>query len=230
MQDKAERRKLVLQVRRRWEFNKENLGEWDIRRFAASEATVIGYSGVSIVSEATGLSRNTIMRGINEINDKKYVVERQPGGGRLKSEDKQEGLLEALEKLLEWNTFGDPECSLQWTIKSLRTLAKELRKEGFTIGPSTVSRLLADLGYSLQSNKKALNGSQDENRDAQFKHINERIKDYRASGDIIISVDSKNKVYIGNFKNNGQTYSIKNDPVLVNDHDFHAPGDLKAIP
>jgi transposase len=157
-----EREKLVQQVRFRWLNMKENFGEWEIRRFAAVEATAIGRSGISIVRDATGLSRNTIRRGIREINDKKYVVERQPGGGRLKSEDKQEGLVEALEKLLERNTLGDTECPL----KSQRTLVEELRNEGFTIGQTTVARLLRDLGYSLQSNKKVLNDCPGENKDA----------------------------------------------------------------
>jgi transposase len=161
----GKREKLVMQVRYRWELTKENMGEWDKRRFAAAEATTIGYSGVSIVSEATGMSRTTITRGMKEINDKKNVIERQPGGGRLKSEYKHEGLLDALDKLLEQNTFNDPKSSLQWTNKSLRTLSEELRKEGFMIGRSTVARLLKDLGYSLQSNKKPLSGCQDENKE-----------------------------------------------------------------
>jgi hypothetical protein len=139
-------------------------------------------------------------------------------------------LLKDLESLLESTTRGDPESRLRWTIKSTRTLAAELQKIGYSISPKTVSILLKKLEYSLQANRKTIEGSKDPDRDAQFQHINEQVKAFQKSRQPVISVDTKKKELIGNFKNAGQTYVKKGSSIDVNVHDFPKQSDGKAAP
>jgi hypothetical protein len=155
---------------------------------------------------------------------------RMPGGGRKKVEEKQPGLVEALDALIEPGTRGDPESPLRWTILSTRQLADALKQQGFDVSHDVVGRLLNEMDYSLQGNAKTEEGKQHEDRDAQFEHINELSKEFREAGEPVISVDTKKKELVGNFKNAGQTWRKKGEPVGVNDHDFPDQALGKAIP
>lgn len=207
------------------------LSEQSRRLWAASEAITLGYGGVSIVSKATGLSRQTIHTGIKElelgtfINDSERV--RKKGGGRNRVEEIDECILHDLQLLLKDYTRGDPMQALFWTNKSTENLAIELKKRGYTISDRTVSRLLHQLDYSLQSNRKSLEGKQSEERNAQFKYINKIVKEFQERKQPVISVDAKKKELIGNYKNSGQEWRPKGKPTDVEVHDF---GDKKAIP
>jgi hypothetical protein len=205
---------------------------------------------VTLLHKITGLGRATIKRGQNELaaheinnslqgteqsilsnieHDKRPRI-RKPGGGRKKAIFSQPNWVKALEQLIDPVTIGNPESTLRWTIKSKRTLSEELRKKGFIISPSTVMRQLHSLGYSLQSNAKKLSGSNHPDRNSQFEYINKIASDFLENGDPVISVDTKKKEIIGNFKNNGQTWSPKGCPAVVNDHDFPDPRLARAFP
>ena len=200
------------------------MNEKQIRLYAASEAIAIGYSGISIVSRATGISRKAITQGCKELTlpptDESISRVRHKGGGRKKITELDKTLQEALERLIEPATRGDPESPLRWTSKSIRNLAEELRLEGHHISYQTVANLLTDMDYSLQSNKKVLEGGDQPDRNSQFEHINQKVKYYQENGQPAISVDTKKKELVGNFKNNGRELHPKGNPELVNVYDF----------
>ena len=203
------------------------LNEKQRRIVFAAEAEQIGRGGKSKISAMTGMSRSTLNAGYNDLkslSDNKLVIEkgniRRSGGGRKKITETEPELLSALESLVEPVTRGDPESPLRWTIKSTRTLAKELTEMGFKAGKSAVAVMLDQLGYSLQSNQKRLEGSKHPDRNAQFEHINNQVKDFIHQGFPVISVDTKKKENIGNYKNNGQEYRKKKNPRAVEGHDF----------
>jgi hypothetical protein len=195
------------------------------RLFVANEALSIGYGGVSILSRVTGLNRNTIMAGCDELNDSsKEDMEskkiRKDGGGRKREIDKDEKLVEDLERLLEPATRGNPEVALKWTSKSTYKIAEELKNMGHSTSSRMVGEILKSKEYSLQSNQKSKENSTSEDRDKQFEYINFKTKVFQMEGNPVISVDTKKKELVGEYKNNGKEYRPKGKPEKVNDHDF----------
>jgi hypothetical protein len=198
------------------------------RRWAACEALSLGSGGISVVAEATGLSRTTIHKGIAEIRqDLPDLVEdclrsriRAQGGGRRRLVDKTPSLEADLKSLVDATTRGDPMCALLWTCKSTRMLAEELANLGHRISHMSVARLLDEMGYSLQANRKTEEGSSHPDRDAQFRHINKRVRACQRRRQPVISVDTKKKELVGNFKNSGREWHPKGSPKKVNGHDF----------
>ena len=214
---------------------KNILGEKQKRLWAAAEANCIGYGGVSIVQRATGLSRQTICAGIRELAEGVDAEEasqiRKSGGGRKSVEDLDVRIIEQLRGLVEDDTRGDPMRPLLWTSKSTSHLAEKLIALGHPISDRTVARLLNELGYSLQANQKALEGSRSEERNTQFEYINAKIKEFQQQNQPVISIDTKKKELVGNFKNSGQEWRRKGEPRQVNVHDFAEKGERnKAIP
>jgi len=210
---------------------KSCLNEKGRRLWAATEAKSYGRGGVVLVCKATGLSNKTVHKGLNELNspiDPERV--RKRGGGRKKTTDDQPELLSSLKRLVEPYTKGDPEKPLIWTTKSTRNLSDELKLQGYSISHTTTGKLLQELGYSLQANKKTLEKASHEDRDAQFKYINSSVILMHKHGQPTISVDSKKKENIGNYKNNGREYSKKGQPIEVNGHDFPDPKLGKVVP
>ena len=220
-------------IRRRYEELPSVLDERGRRRFAATEARVYGYGGVSVVSRITGMARSTIGRGVQEIEEKEGVEAgrvRKPGGGRKTKRAQNSALLPALERLVEPATRGDPMRALRWTSKSLRHLSQALQGQGHTVCPHVIADCLRELGYSLQANRKTREGSGHMDRDAQFQYINEQAKSFLAADEPVISVDTKKKELVGNFKNNGREWRPKASPEAVNVHDFIDPKLGRAIP
>ncbi len=198
----------------------------------ACEAQAYGKGGVQIVAHITGMSRQTIYRGLKELGDHSDLDRvRKPGGGRKKIIEKNSDLLESLEKLIDPVTRGDPESPLRWTCKSVRKLSEQLNKEGYSISHQTVAKLLYELDYSLQANRKTSEGKKDHpDRDKQFHHINQRTKSYLRRSLPVISVDTKKKELIGKYKNDGHEWEKKKAPVKVLSHDFPDPNVPKAVP
>jgi len=198
------------------------------RLVAAAESEAIGYGGVSAVSRATGVSRRAITEGIRELKQRKKVRKpnvvptriRREGAGRKRSEEKDPGLLEDLDRLVDPVTRGDPESPLRWTCKSVRRLAEELQRKGHAVSYQTVAELLHALDYSLQANQKTLEGSQHADRDEQFEHINRKAQRYLKQRQPVISVDTKKKELVGDFKNAGREWQLKGEPEPVRVHDF----------
>ncbi|MGB7347394.1 MAG: ISAzo13 family transposase [Pirellulaceae bacterium] len=210
-----------------------DLDERGRRRWAAVEARSLGRGGIAAVALATGMSDRTIRNGIAELSDPESLTsdrQRRPGGGRLNREDEQPKLLEALDQLVDGSTRGDPMSTLRWTCKSTRTLAAALKEQGFEISSTKVGELLRSQGYSLQANRKTIEGKQHPDRDAQFQHISKRVKAYQRTGQPVISVDTKKKEPLGNMKNAGKTYRQQGDPVKVSTHDFPSKELGKAVP
>jgi len=214
------------------------LDEKTLRIWLASEAQSLGRGGATKVSQASSLSRTTIYKGIAELLEKtrpKKMKEkptriRKPGGGRKKLKDKNPTLLQDLDSILEPVTRGDPESPLRWTCKSTTKIAEELRAQGYQVTQRTVCDLLYELGYSLQSNRKIREGFQHPDRNDQFLHIYQTAKKFQAKGEPVISVDTKKKELIGEFKNSGQEWRKKGKPIEVNIHDFADSALGKVIP
>jgi transposase len=210
------------------------LDERGRRRFAAAEALAAGRGGIAAVSRATGIARSTIGYGLREMRgqvaDAAPGCVRREGAGRPSATAKQPTLLADLESLVDPETRGDPMSPLRWTTKSLRKLAAALCEMGHKVGKTVVSDLLHDLGYSLQANRKTLEGSSHPDRDAQFKHIAETIGKALADGQPAISVDTKKKELVGDFKNAGREYRPAGDPERVRVHDFIDPALGRASP
>lgn len=214
-------------LRRKWNQVRRSLDERGRREWAASEALAIGYGGVTRVSRATGLARSTVVAGVAELRAEpaSSAAEgprriRRPGGGRKKKTETDPTLLADLEELIDPGTRGDPESPLRWTVKSLRVLACELTTLGHKISFSAVRTLLKLLGYSLQGNRKTLEGSAHPDRDAQFEYLNRKATEQLAAGGPVISVDTKKKELVGQYKNRGQDLRPKGSPEDVNVHDF----------
>lgn len=220
-------------VRQRFRLLTPLLDERARRLVVAAECKAWGSGGVSAVSKATGVSRQVIRQGVQELQEpaaKPAGRVRRPGGGRKKASEKDPTLVADLEKLVDSTTRGDPETCLRWTCKSVRNLADELSAMGHTVSYPVVAELLHELGYSLQANRKTMEGASHPGRNAQFEHINTKVKSYVASRIPVISVDTKKKELVGNFKNGGQDWRPKGKPVPVKVHDFADPELGRAAP
>ena len=192
----------------------------------AAESKALGPGGISTVSQATGVSRQVIRQGLQELERPAERGEgriRRPGGGRKKAKDKDPTLVRDLQELLESTTRGHPETCLRWTCKSVRNLAEELKGMGHQISYPVVAELLHELDYSLQVNRKTKEGSGHPDRNAQFEHINAKVQQYIGNKQPVISVDTKKKELVGDFKNNGQIWRPKGKPMKVRVHDFVIP-------
>jgi transposase len=224
---------LVKWIREKYRSIVSELDERGRRRWAAIEARSLGWGGISAVAGATGLSDRTIRNGVQELakaDDLEPSRQRRAGGGRRSREDEQPELLDALDSLLEPTIRGDPMSPLRWTCKSTQTLAEALSTQGFEVSSTKVGSLLKAQGYSLQSNRKTIEGKQHPDRNAQFEHIARRVKARRRCGEPAISIDTKKKETLGNMKNPGKTYRRKGDPVKVKTHDFPDKELGKAVP
>jgi hypothetical protein len=217
-------------AKRRFELIEPHLSERTRRLFAAAEARIIGHGGISAISRATGVSRRAIQNGLKELdensggedtgNSVKGERVRRAGGGRHKLTQTDPQVLELLEGLVEPTVRGDPESPLRWTCKSLRVLAKELALLGVAVSHTSIAGLLESLGYSLQANSKTREGASHPDRNAQFEFVNRRCAEELALGNPVISVDTKKKELVGDFKNGGREYRPKGDPEQVRVHDF----------
>ena len=219
-------------IRYRWETVGSKLDERGRRLFAAGEVRTAGWGGLAVVSRLTGLARSTINRGEDDLDGEDLARGRvrRAGGGRKAVSTIDPGLVPALQRLVEPATFGDPMRALIWVSKSMAKLAVALGDMGHPISADTVAKELVKLGFSRQYNRKANEGSKHPDRDAQFKHINTKVAAAQAKGQPVISVDTKKKERVGNFKNGGSDYRPKSDPCRVNVHDFEDKALGKVVP
>lgn len=209
------------------------LNEQSLRRFVAMEARALGHGGVRLMSRISGLARSTIYHGLSDIRDNFSAPPgriRKPGGGRKKKSSEDPTLLVDLKRLVEPATRGDPMQPLLWTTRSLRNLVSGLATKGHKVSPTVVGDLLRGMGYSLQANSKTQEGNQHIDRDAQFQYINTQATAFLAASEPVISVDTKKKELVGNFKNNGREWRRQGTPELVNVHDFIDPKLKRAVP
>jgi len=210
-----------------------DLDERGRRRWAAIEALSLGRGGIAAVAEAARISDRTVRNGIRELKSGNALpagCQRRPGAGRRAREKEQPGLIGALERLVEPVSRGDPMSPLRWTCKSTRVLAAELKCQGFQVSRMKVAELLKMKGYSLQANRKTCEGKKHPDRNAQFEHINRRVKACQRQEQPAVSVDTKKKEVLGNRKNAGRTYRPKGKPRQVDTHDFPDDKLGKAIP
>jgi hypothetical protein len=220
-------------IRRRFSAVAPILDERQRRLWTAAEAKAVGYGGVSLVARATGITRPTIHAGLKELATGSVLPAgrvRRPGAGGKSLTATQPGLKAALDALVEPTARGDPESPLRWTCKGVRRLAAQLRNQKFKIGRQKVADLLRELGYSLQANRKTQEGNQHPDRNAQFEYIAGRVRQFQSRGQPVISVDTKKKELVGNFKNGGREWRLRGRPVEVRVHDFLDKKLGKAIP
>src|SRR5437867_10437527 len=212
------------------------LDERSRRLWAAAEVQALGRGGQTLLAKVTGLSRSTLYRGQQELAQRSERAApgaarvRAPGGGRKPLTAQQPLLLQALDALVEPTSRGDPHSPLRWTCKSVRRLAEELTEQGYRIGRQKVAELLHDLGYSLQANRKTKEGTTHPDRNAQFEYINAQVQAFQDRGQPVVSVDTKKKELIGEFKNGGREWCPHREPRPVLVHDFADPVLGKAIP
>lgn len=226
------------EIRERFECLQGTLTERSRRLFAGSEALAFGYGGITAASRATGLSPRTVRRGSKECREIELGVvpalaphrSRRPGGGRKKLTQKHPQLLPTLKELVESTTRGDPESPLLWTARSQRNLVAAMKEKGYSLSKHTLAKLLQELGYSLQGNNKRLEGAQHPDRNAQFEHINETVRRQLEAKAPAISVDTKKKELVGDYKNPGRELSPKGQPEPVKTHDFPDDKMGKAVP
>jgi hypothetical protein len=229
---------MVQAIRAKYTSLEPVLDERVCRLWAATEARAIGRGGITRVAEATGLSRVTIRAGLNELDlpvtaaDRRAATERirRPGGGRKPLVDHDLNLLRDLETLVDPVTRGDPMSPLRWTCKSAAKLAAELQANGHAVSERTVNRLLHALDYSLQSNRKTIEGKSHPDRDAQFQYINRRVKAFPRPGQPVVSVDTKKKELVGQFRNGGREWQPEGQPEEVEVYDFAKKDPGKVIP
>lgn len=226
-------------LQRKYELLRPRLDEVSMRLCAAADAMILGRGGPSLVARASGLSRTTIYAGLSDLDQtaatplippKTAGRIRQPGGGRKRLTESNPDLLQDLDKLVDPITRGDPESPLRWTCKSTTRLTKELRSQGHEVSQRTVWTLLDQLGYSMQSNRKTLEGTEHPDRDAQFLYIAGKVQQFQQAGFPVISVDTKKKELIGRFKNGGREWQKKGNPEEVNVHDFADKERGKVVP
>lgn len=221
-------------IKRRFKAFEPFLNEKGKRIWAAIESEEFGYGGKTAISIATGFSRNTIRKGFediksNEIRQTKSRI-RQPGGGRKKSIDKYPEIKKELLEILDPEIRGEPESSLLWTCKSLRNLSSELKIKGYNVSHRVVGEILKGLGFSLQANRKTDEGKGHPDRNEQFYFIHNKVKEFQQDKAPVISVDTKKKELVGNYKNNGREWHAKGNPEKVNVYDFPSQANGKAIP
>jgi hypothetical protein len=209
-----------------------HLDERQRRLLMGAEARVLGHGGIRVVARAAGVREATVSLGAGELEAGAEPLgrARKPGGGRKRLADLDPGLRPALLALVEPDERGDPMSPLRWTTKSLRALSGELARQGHRAGADTVAELLREAGFSLQGNAKAIEGRQVPDRDAQFRYLNERVREHRDAGEPVISVDTKKKELVGNYHNGGREWRPAGDPVRVKSHDFPDLELGKAIP
>jgi len=222
-------------LKEKYQILEKILDEHSRRLWAAAEARSLPYGGVSVVSKATGLSRTTIHAGMGELETGEMRPgtlgrKRKPGAGRKPITHHEPEILRELDKLVEPATRGDPECPLRWTCKSTRLLAAELQRRGYRIGDRKVADLLHQMRYSLQANAKMLEGKQHPDRNAQFEYINRQTKAFQRRGQPVISIDTKKKELVGNFKNGGREWRPQGEPERTTVHDFEDKTLGKIIP
>jgi hypothetical protein len=226
--------RIVEWIRNKFQALAAELDERARRRWAAAEARSLGRGGTSAVAAATGLSRNTIRSGILELESAAAETGprriRRQGGGRKRLTEHEPQLSNALEALVEPATRGDPCSPLRWTCKSTRKLAIELSRPKRPVSHMTVARLLRQAGYSLQANRKTREGESHPDRNAQFEYISEQAAAFQKQGQPVISVDTKKKELIGNFRNGGREWRPQGKPLEVKVHDFQEPELGKVIP
>lgn len=224
-------------LQQKYELLRPHLDEATMRICAAADAMVLGRGGPSLAAKASGLSRTTVYAGLNDLKqpDISPIAParttrriRRPGGGRRPLAEGDPDLLRDLNRLVDPITRGDPESPLRWTCKSTTKLAQELRDQGHRVSQRTVWTLLDQLGYSIQSNRKAKEGTENPDRDAQFLFIAKKVEQFQIKGFPVISVDTKKKELIGRFKNAGREWQRKGLPEEVNVHDF-ADKELKKV-
>jgi len=223
----------VAAIKSRFEAVAPFLDERGRRLVAASEALTAGRGGVKAVCEATAVARSTIGRGLAELRGGENHLGgrvRRAGGGRKAAIERQAGLLETLAELVQSAIRGDPQAALLWVSKSQRHLAGALAERGFVVSHKLVGRLLRRLGFTLQSNRKTREGASHPDRDAQFEHINTQVSDFQAAGQPAISVDTKKKELVGDFRNSGRELRPKGEPERVRVHDFKIPELGKVAP
>lgn len=223
------------QISKRFKLLEPMLNENMRRAIAAAEAMVLGHGGITLVSKATGVSRRAITEGCKELKsttkkDFSAGGVRKKGAGRKLAIEDQPTLQDELEKLIDPFTRGDPESPLKWTCKSVRKLSDELKRNGFRASHNLVAELLKKGGYSLQANQKSLEGSSHPDRNKQFEHINTRVKEFHLHGYPVISVDTKKKELVGQFKNSGKELRPQKSPEKVNVHDFEDKNLGKVAP
>jgi hypothetical protein len=225
---------VLAELKRKFEAIWPHLDERTRRLTAANEAISLGYGGVSLVSRASGLSRVAIHKGIREIQEGDTPPPgrvRRSGAGRKSITDTDPEIVDDLDRMIDGDTRGDPESPLRWICKSTRTIAAALSKIGHPVSHVKVAQLLHAQDYSLQSNFKTKEGSDDHpDRDAQFRHISAEVKKYLTQGLPVISVDTKKKELVGNYKNQGQQWLPEKQPTPVHAHDFAAPAIPRAYP
>lgn len=221
-------------IRMRYEAVAGHLDERGLRLFAASEARAAGRGGIAAVSLVTGIARSTLGRGLKDLDKEAaewpYGRIRRSGGGRKTATVEQPGLRKALLGLITSAIRGDPQATLLWVSRSQRHLAAALAEQGYRVSPNLVGRLLKDLGFSLQANAKTREGHQHPDRDAQFQHINDVIGRFRRCRQPAISVDTKKKELVGDFKNPGRELRRNGRPEKVRVHDFVIPDKGRAVP
>jgi transposase len=220
-------------IKERFELLRGVLDERSRRLLLAAESKALGREGIAIVSRATGASRNMIRQGIAELSEPAQHPKgriRRAGGGRKKAAMRDPTLQSDLLGLVESTTRGDPESPLRWTCRSVRNLEAELKRMGHSISHQTVADLLRELGYSLQANKKTREGASHPDRNAQFEYLNDKVGRQLAQGQPVVSVDTKKKELIGEFKNGGRELRPKGDPEKVRVHDFAVPELGRANP
>ena len=226
----------IRRIRRKYRALRVEMDERGRRQWAAAEARELGWGGVTAVAHATGLSRTTINAGLRELalparqRETEAARVRRPGGGRHRLSETDPDLLVALEALIEPATRGDPESPLRWTCKSTRRLADELTRQHHPISANSVATLLREVGYSLQANRKTREGASHPDRNAQFEHINASVRRFHDRNQPAISVDTKKKELVGDFKNAGREWRPQGEPEEVRVHDFMDKELGKAIP
>jgi len=228
---------IVKWVRTKYEALVATLNERTRRLWAATEARSLGRGGPAAVIEATRMSSATVYKGLGELaaaeaGRRMLPPERirRPGGGRKRVVDQQPGLAEALAALVEPTARGDPESPLRWTCTSTPKLAAALRRQGFRVGPRTVAKELKHQDFSLQGNRKTREGASSPDRDAQFAHLNAEVGRFQRQGQPAISVDTKKKELVGNYRNAGREWRPRGEPEEVQVHDFPDPKIKKAVP
>jgi len=223
----------LAEVRQRFTVLEAVLDEKSRRLLVAAESKAWGAGGISAISKTTGVSRQVIRQGLRELEQSATHPAgriRRPGGGRKSAKQKDPTLVADLEKLVEPVTRGDPESWLRWTSKSVRKLAEELSGMGHDVSYPVVAELLHEMGYSLQANRKTKEGDSHPDRNAQFEHINARVQQYMDLRQPVISVDTKKKELVGDFKNGGQDWRPQGKPEKVRVHDFLIPELGRAAP